>query len=1117
MFGKKRTPLGLEDDPLWYKDAIVYELHVKAFCDSDGDGIGDFNGLRQKLDYLQDLGVTAIWLLPFYPSPFRDDGYDVSDYTGIHPSYGTMQDFKGFLREAHLRGLRVITEVILNHTSDQHPWFQRARRAQPGSSWRDFYVWSDTVDRYRQARIIFEDFESSNWAWDPLAKAYYWHRFYSHQPDLNYDNPQVRKAVFQVLDFWLGMGVDGVRLDAVPYLYERPGTNCENLPETYAFLKELRAHVDSRFRNKMLLAEANQWPEDATAYFGAGDECHMAFHFPIMPRMFMSLHMEDRFPVLDILEQTPPIPEACQWALFLRNHDELTLEMVTDEERDYMYRVYAQNPQMRLNLGIRRRLAPLLGNHRRRIELMKGLLLSMPGTPILYYGDEIGMGDNIYLGDRNGVRTPMQWSADRNAGFSRANPQSLYLPIIIDPEYHYETINVEAQQSNPTSFLWWMKRMIALRKRLKAFGRGTIEFLHPENRKVMAFVRRYDSECILMVANLSRFAQYTELDLAPMAGSVPVELFGLTEFPPIGEKPYVITIGPHSFFLFSLTSAEQRRPAIEIGAAAAPPVTEVGEAPRADLNGKAVSEIEKVLPDYLKRQRWFGGRLRQIKSATMREEIPPLNEHGPFRLATVKVEYVGGDSESYLLPLGFISGARAEEVHRQDPSQCLVRLKVKGQAEWQVVYEATSDRDFCNALLDTIGRRRYRKGQNGALVAATTRAYRRIRGAGDRPLEPSVITADQHNTSILYEDRFVLKLFRRLEAGKNPDLEIGRVLTEEGFDHVPPLAGAIEHRRDRGEPTTLAVLHGFVPNEGDAWDVFLDELNGFYERSLAGRARVENAPLPPSPWTGEAGADLPPLASETIGPCLDAARLIGQRTGELHVFLGSLRDDPDFTPEPFSKLYQRAMYQSMRGLALRVLSRLGQQVKHTPHSAPPNAQRLLDKQNEIIGCFRSVVDLKIKAMRIRCHGDYRLGQLLYTGKDLFIIDFEGEPARSLSERRIKRSPLRDVAGMLRSFHYAAQTSLFAQEERGLAKRDDLPFLKRAADFWLAWVSVVFFESYLNAVSKSALLPRTRQEMERLLQLFLLDKAVYELGHELDNRPEQARIPILGILELLENC
>src|SRR5258707_745097 len=488
-------------DPLWYKDAVIYELHVKTFHDSDGDGIGDFRGLIQKLDYLQELGVTAIWLLPFYPSPLRDDGYDIADYFDVNPNYGTLDDFRVFLDAAHQLGWRVITELLINHTSDQNPWFQKSRKAVAAArlgdpdrarsastaelddlSYKDFYVWSDTPEKYQEARIIFKDFETSNWAWDPGAKAYYWHRFYTHQPDLNFDNPAVHEAVEKVCDFWLGMSVDGLRLDAVPYLYEREGTNCENLPETHTFLKKLRAHVDAKFPGRVLLAEANQWPEDAAAYFGNGDESHMSFHFPLMPRMFMALQMEDRFPIIDILDQTPAIPPNCQWAIFLRNHDELTLEMVTDEERDYMYRVYAQDPRARINLGIRRRLAPLLNNNRRLIEMMNGLLFSLPGTPVIYYGDEYGIGDNIYLGDRNGVRTPMQWSADRNAGFSRANPQRLYLPVIIDPEYHYEALSVESQQNNPHSLLWWMKRMLALRRQTHAFGRGTLEFLYPDNR-----------------------------------------------------------------------------------------------------------------------------------------------------------------------------------------------------------------------------------------------------------------------------------------------------------------------------------------------------------------------------------------------------------------------------------------------------------------------------------------------------------------------------------------------------------------------------------------------------------------------------------------------------------
>jgi maltose alpha-D-glucosyltransferase / alpha-amylase len=539
------------DDPLWYKDAILYELHVKAFFDSNDDGIGDFRGLIEKLDYLQDLGVTALWLLPTYPSPQRDDGYDIADYLNIQPAYGNLQDFEAFVEAAHNRGLRVITELVMNHTSDQHPWFQSARTG-PDSPFHNHYVWSDTDQKYKDARIIFTDTEPSNWTWDPLARQYFWHRFFSNQPDLNFDNPAVQDEMIQAFRFWLDKGVDGLRLDAIPYLFEREGTNCENLPEGHQYLRRVRSEIDAAYANRMLLAEANQWPPDVRPYFGDGDECHMAFHFPLMPRIYMALRKEVRTPIVEILAQTPEIPPTCQWGLFLRNHDELTLEMVTDDERDYMYTEYARDPRMRVNIGIRRRLAPLLDNSRRRQELLHSLLFSMPGTPILYYGDEIGMGDNIYLGDRNGVRTPMQWNGDRNAGFSRADPQALYLPLVIDPVYHYQSINVETQRRSPSSLLNWMRRLIAIRKRYPVFGRGQIEFLHPANLAVLAYIRCGEDQTVLVVNNLSRFVQPVELDLREYLGHVPVELFGETVFPRITEAPYFLSLGPHTFYWFRL-------------------------------------------------------------------------------------------------------------------------------------------------------------------------------------------------------------------------------------------------------------------------------------------------------------------------------------------------------------------------------------------------------------------------------------------------------------------------------------------------------------------------------------------------------------------------------------
>ncbi|HVH62205.1 MAG TPA: maltose alpha-D-glucosyltransferase, partial [Candidatus Dormibacteraeota bacterium] len=769
----------LDDDPLWYKDALIYELHVRAFYDSDEDGSGDFRGLMEKLPYLQDLGVSALWLLPFYPSPLRDDGYDIADYTDVNPMYGSLTDAAHFVKEAHRRGMRVINELVCNHTSDQHPWFQRARRAKPGSVARDYYVWSETNQKYLDARIIFKDFENSNWTWDHVANAYYWHRFYSHQPDLNFDNPRVKDSVLKALDFWLEMGFDGVRLDAVPYLFEREGTNSENLPQTHEFLRELRHHIDSGYRNRMLLAEANQWPEEAVTYFGAGDECHMGFHFPLMPRLFMSIRMEDRFPIVDILAQTPTIPENSQWALFLRNHDELTLEMVTDEERDYMYRAYTQDRLARLNLGIRRRLAPLLGNDRRRIELMNGLLFSLPGTPVLYYGDEIGMGDNIFLGDRNGVRTPMQWSADRNAGFSRANRQRLYLPVITDPEYHYETVNVEAQQGNQHSIYSWMKRLIALRKRHRAFGRGTLELLRPDNRKVLAYVRRYESEQILCIANLSRFLQAVELDLSKWKGLVPVELFSSNEMPVIGDAPYFLTMGPHSFYWFALQP--RVLPSIQSDGATTAvslPEIKVTEGWESALTGNAQERFEAILLRYIPQRRWFAGKARRIKSTEITEvtSVPGAEEYS--YLSTVLISYAEGDPDSYILPIAYANAAEAPHVLERWPQSAIAWVRNEGDDSRGLIYDALGPPNFAEAMLGAIARRRRSGGDNGTLTGSTTRAFARLRGPENVRLEAQLSVAEQSNNSVIFGERLMLKVFRRLEEGVNPELEVGRFLTE---------------------------------------------------------------------------------------------------------------------------------------------------------------------------------------------------------------------------------------------------------------------------------------------------------------------------------------------------
>ena len=1100
----------LADDPLWYKDAIIYELHVRAFFDSNGDGIGDFPGLTQKLDYLEDLGITAVWLLPFYPSPLRDDGYDIADYSDVHPSYGTLRDVKEFIREAHRRGIRVITELVLNHTSDQHPWFQRARRAAPGSVWRNFYVWSDTPEKYKEARIIFKDFETSNWAWDPVAKAYYWHRFYAHQPDLNYDNPAVRRAILRVVDFWMRLGVDGMRLDAVPYLYEREGTNCENLPETHQFLKELWRYIDERYPNRMLLAEANQWPEDAVAYFGNGDECHMAFHFPLMPRLFMAIRMEDRFPIVDILSQTPPIPETAQWALFLRNHDELTLEMVTDEERDYMYRVYARDPVARINLGIRRRLAPLLGNNRRRIELMNGLLFSLPGTPVIYYGDEIGMGDNIYLGDRNGVRTPMQWSADRNAGFSTAPRQRLYLPVIVDAEYHYEAVNVAAQQANPHSLLWWMKRLIGLRKQFKAFGRGSFEFIPVENRKVLAYVRRYEQETILVVANLSRFVQWAELDLSAYRGLVPVELFGRIEFPLIGDEPYRVMLGPHSFYWFSLERPRAGEEPLEITTSELPLVP-VRESEGTLELGTGQRAFEEILPRYLRKRRWFAGKARRIKQVRISEQVPLVTGESPATLVLVTVEYTEGDPEQYVLPLALARGERASEIVERTPHAVIARALVEGSEA--LLVDALAEPACVRSLIEQIGRRRRFRGEHGVIASQPTAAFRRL-VRPDAPLpEPVLSRAEQSNTTVIFPDRVLFKLYRRVEPGPNPELEMERVLSERlGFPHVPPLAGSLEYQPAHGEPMTLGIVLGYVPNEGDAWQYTLDELAGFLERALAYSEDPPSLRLEVESLLDLAGQTPPTMVYELIDTYVEAVRLLGQRTGELHRALASVTDDPAFAPEPFSMLYQRSLYQAMRSHLLQTLALLRQQLASLPVSPREQADAVLQREREIVQVYQKLLQKLLPAQRTRCHGDYHLGQVLYTGRDFVIIDFEGEPARPLSERRLKRSPLLDVAGMLRSFHYAASATLLEQQQRGLLS--DLARAEAWLRFWYGWVSAVFLQGYLEVVGSTALVPSDSKDLGTLLEAYLMDKAIYEIRYELGHRPDWLAIPLGGVLELL---
>jgi len=1100
-----------DGEPDWYKDAIIYEVHVRAFHDSDGDGVGDFQGLIDKLDYLQDLGITALWLLPFYPSPGRDDGYDIADYMKIKESFGSIKDFKRLLREAHKRGLRVITELVINHTSSEHEWFKRARRAGAGTKARDFYVWSDSPSKYKEARIIFQDFESSNWTWDPVAKSYFWHRFYSHQPDLNFDNPDVHAAVLKVFDHWMKMGVDGMRLDAIPYLYEREGTNCENLPETHAFLKKLRTHIDSRFHGRMILAEANQWPEDAAAYFGQGDECHMNFHFPLMPRMFMAVQMENSFPIVDIMRQTPEIPESSQWALFLRNHDELTLEMVTDEDRDYMYRVYAEDRQARVNLGIRRRLAPLL-KERAKVELMNGLLFSMPGTPVIYYGDEIGMGDNIYLGDRDAVRTPMQWSSDRNGGFSRANPQKLYLPVIIDPEYHYEAVNVEAQSQNPASLLWWMKRLIALRKEHRVFGRGTIEFLHPDNAKVLAFLRKGEGETILVVANLSRFAQFVELDLREHEGAVPVELFGRTRFPEIGELPYLLTLGPHTFYWFALTDGE------------------VGEEPREpedglpsltavegweSLLGRRRRRLEARLTAWVPRRRWFRAKSQKLKGIKIADDIPWRTEDGIVHVLVLDVDTIEGSAGRYVLPLAFADGDRAQQLLDHSPETVLARVAFEGDDKGKrtgILYDALAGPAFPKALLRAAGRRATPRKSNAgsSLTPVAYEPMRRHRQAVD-DLEAQSSGAEQTNTSVIFGHRLVMKVFRRLDEGLNPEVEMGRFLTESAeFSGVPAICASFELRAKGRPPASAGVVMEYVENQGDAWRYSLEAIDRAFDRAIA----LGSFHVPPAPTgllervTSEPERDV----ADVIGPFLALIERLGTRTAELHLALTSEdAGGPDFVLEPFTTLQQRSVYQSSRTLLGQTLRSLRKAQRGLDEATRALAEQVLESEDELDQRLRRILDHKLDCARIRTHGDLHLGQVLATGGDFVFIDFEGEPARSLGERRLKRSPIRDVAGLVRSFDYVAAASL----RDGRLRHEDEETMAPWAEAWADWSSAAFLRAYLERAAGAPFLPGDRPDLAMLLDFFVIDKCIYEVRYELDNRPDWVAIPLSNLIRMLQ--
>jgi maltose alpha-D-glucosyltransferase/alpha-amylase len=1064
-------------DALWYKDAVIYQVHVKAFFDSNGDGVGDFRGLTSKLDYIQDLGVSAIWLLPFYPSPLKDDGYDVADYRGVHPQYGTREDFRDFVREAQRRGLKVITELVINHTSDQHPWFQAARRAPAGSRKRDWYVWSDSDQKYNGTRIIFTDTEASNWAWDPVAKQYYWHRFFSHQPDLNFANPRVLKALLRIMHSWADLGVDGFRLDAIPYLCEREGTSSENLPETHAILKAIRADIDAHYRNRFLLAEANQWPEDVRPYFGDGDECHMAFHFPLMPRMYMAIAQEDRHPLVEIMHQTPEIPDSAQWAIFLRNHDELTLEMVTSRERDYMYRMYATDMQARLNLGIRRRLAPLMENDPERIRLMNSLLLSMPGSPILYYGDEIGMGDNIYLGDRNGVRTPMQWSPDRNAGFSRADPQRLYLPPIMDAVYGYEALNVEAQVRNPSSLLNWTKRMLAVRKTSRAFGRGKLTFLRPGNRKILSYLRETADEAILCVANLSHSAQPAELDLKRFKGRVPVEMLGRIPIPPIGELPYMITLPAHGFYWFRLSTdvdapawhqeliVSEETPTLVLFDNWASFFRERVVPWRIGMAETLRKQFETtVLPAYIAAQRWYAAKGEPVKVAPLADSMV----WDQWLVALPKV-----NDTTYFVPLTLAWEETEEErVHALAP---VTLARVRQQANVGVLAEAVADERFCRALVKAVCAAESKPTAAGRLRFVPSNQCAELVGEGVEALGVSRLHAQSTNTSVTltspeHGDQLFLKFYRRVRPGINPEFEVGRFLTEVArFPHCVPLLGSVEYLSEN-KTSTLALLQGYVPNQGDGWGYTLAYLERYLDER---RAMVKAQPV-----------------ENVHGAYLALMETLAGRTAGLHRALATPSGDPAFQPEPFTAEDMQSWKARVKKEAELTLSSL-------------NDSRI-QKQT----LFSKIESCAVPAgptVRTRHHGDYHLGQVLVSNNDFVIIDFEGEPSRPLEEGRIKRSPLRDVAGMLRSFDYAKWSAMkrVAQTETGVDK------LLAELDSWERAVRETFLRAYADAMAGSGLFS-SFDDVRGLLELAEIEKLLYELRYEAANRPDWLHIPLSGL-------
>jgi maltose alpha-D-glucosyltransferase/alpha-amylase len=1094
----------LEDRLLWYKDAIIYELHIKAFFDANNDGIGDFEGLLQKLDYLQELGVTAVWVLPFYPSPLRDDGYDIADYYSINPRYGNLEQFQQFLNEAHKRNLKVITELVINHTSDQHPWFQRARRAPKDSTERNYYVWSDDPTKYEDVRIIFTDYEPSNWSWDPVAQQYYWHRFFHHQPDLNYDSKDVQEEIFKIIDYWCAMGVDGFRLDAVPYLYEREGTNGENLPETHAYLKRLRKHVEEKFPTTCFLAEANMWPEDSASYFGNGDECHMNYHFPVMPRMFMALQREDRYPITDIFDQTPPIPENCQWAIFLRNHDELTLEMVTDEERDYMYKVYAKDPKAKINLGIRHRLAPLMENDRRRIELMNSLLFSLPGTPVIYYGDEIGMGDNFYLGDRDGVRTPMQWSPDRNAGFSDTNPQRLYLPVILDPQYHYESVNVETQRANTTSLFWFMKRIINMRKKYKAFSRGDMKFIHVDNPKILAFTRTHEDETILVIVNLSKHSQPAEIDLKEYKTFIPVEAFSKNHFPAIKEtSPYFFTLGPHSYQWFVL-----QKPASEIKKEKAIPSLNISQW-ESLLSGETADVLQNiVLPSYIHRMVWFAGKGKDIYSTSIvaHTSFPVGNKDAEVLL--IEVQFESGLPEYYQLPLLFINGDEARDISDKHPYAIIAQLKFDNSEG--LLCDALYTDAYRRTMLEFMATGKSFMAGGEVVFSANEEAQHFINN--HRELSSRVHATSEMHTAITFNSQFFLKIYRKVDIGLHPDVELTRYFTNVGFKHTTKYIGDIVWRLEAGL-FHLGMLEKLEENHGDGHHYMLERIANFIERILArNRAVISAYPKKGSLTEPVAYEELDDELKEFIGgSAAEIARLSGLRLAQIHKTVAT-GTEKELVPEEFSLHYQRSLFSSMTSLVREMTEAIDKRGESISKELEAEVEALYSKKEALLNILRRIYSKKFDVQKIRTHGNLGLSHILLTGKDIVLHDFGGNPLKPYSERRLKRSPLLDVAAMIRSFYYVAYEGFLTSAQMQSEEQNNLlPF----AGFWAHYMSGFFLKAYLEEIKGTAFIPDNKNDFEVLIQTFLLENALHWFNYEITLRPERVVIPLRIIQTIID--